>query len=130
MCMHGTYKTVYTINEKQVVVDACIADEVQILNDYGIITLSSCCGHGKAGEICEYENGFGRWKTYIDPPHVLIDCRSVNKSKKLGYIPIPYYYADGNHNEVWKIYLKTGCITLEDCEKWHNEHIKFGYIID
>lgn len=28
-------------------VDSCIAPLVQVLNDYGIQTVSSCCGHGK-----------------------------------------------------------------------------------
>jgi len=28
-------------------VDSCIASLIQILNDYGIETLASCCGHGK-----------------------------------------------------------------------------------
>ena len=29
-------------------VDACIAPIVKALNDAGILTASSCCGHGKA----------------------------------------------------------------------------------
>lgn len=29
-------------------VDACIADIVQALNEAGIYTSNSCCGHGKA----------------------------------------------------------------------------------
>lgn len=33
-------------------VDDCIADEIEKLNNmHGIFTLSSCCGHGKAGYI-------------------------------------------------------------------------------
>jgi len=36
-----------TINGKTVRVDACIAGLIRSLNDYGIETLGSCCGHGK-----------------------------------------------------------------------------------
>lgn len=33
-------------------VDACIAKEIEKLNNFnGIFTLSSCCGHGEAGYI-------------------------------------------------------------------------------
>ena len=28
-------------------IDSCIAPLIQTLNDYGIETVSSCCGHGK-----------------------------------------------------------------------------------
>ena len=28
-------------------IDSCIAPLIQMLNDYGIQTVSSCCGHGK-----------------------------------------------------------------------------------
>ena len=31
-------------------VDACIAPLVQMLNDYGIETIASCCGHGQVKE--------------------------------------------------------------------------------
>ena len=31
----------------RVKVDSCIAPLVQMLNDYGIKTISSCCGHSK-----------------------------------------------------------------------------------
>lgn len=33
--------------KRQVQVDACIASLIQMLNDYGVKTLASCCGHGK-----------------------------------------------------------------------------------
>lgn len=35
------------IEEDEEVVDSCIAPLVQKLNDYGIKTITSCCGHGK-----------------------------------------------------------------------------------
>lgn len=88
ICLHGTYKKVTVINieqnKKEVVVDACIADEIQELNDKGVITLGSCCGHGKAGQIAEWENGFGKWKSRYEPPHVLIDENSVELAISLG----------------------------------------------
>ncbi|MCM3129001.1 hypothetical protein ACFQ3J_08850 [Paenibacillus provencensis] len=99
-------------------VDACIAEEIQELNDKGVITLSCCCGHGRAGETTEWENGFGQWKGYIDPPHALISQESVEVSQKLGYRPFPYSYADGEQFGVLKMYLKTGCMNKQDCEEW------------
>lgn len=84
------------------------------MNDKGVITLGSCCGHGKAGQIAEWENGFGKWKSRYEPPHVLIDENSVELAISLGYRPFPYY-ADGEYKGVWQMYLKTGCITEEEC---------------
>jgi hypothetical protein len=55
MCRMGRYKIVLiqqgspscsTANWDGVLVDACIADFVQTLNNQGIKTLGSCCGHG------------------------------------------------------------------------------------
>lgn len=60
-------------------VDACIADEIQELNDKGVKALSCCCVHGKAGEIAEWENGFGKWKSCCDPPIGLIHGDSVEE---------------------------------------------------
>jgi hypothetical protein len=124
MCKHGTYCDVDVINKqnKQTVkVDACIAPEIQMLNNLGIITLGCCCSHGEAGKIVEWENGFGKWKSHTSPAHTLIDKKSVVKARILGYRPFPYYYADGEQNGVWQMYLKTGCITEKDVEKWHNK---------
>lgn len=115
MCLYGIYKWVDIINpnqtQKRVSVDACIADEIQELNNKGIITLGSCCGHGRAGEIIKWENDFGTWNSYQNPPHVLIHANSVKDAKLLGYRPFPYYYADGKFNDVWQMYLQTGCLT-------------------
>lgn len=126
MCRHGTYNWVNVINphqnKKRVVVDACISSEVQLLNDNGVITLGSCCGHGKAGQIVEWVNGFGKWKSHHEPPHALISEESVNQAIELGYKPYPYYYADGNSEGTWQMLLKSGCITEVDCTKWHNEN--------
>lgn len=125
MCRHGTYKEVKIINKqnkKVVAVDSCIAAEIQDLNDKGIITLGCCCGHGQAGMPVEWENGFGMWKGYIDPPHTLISEESVSLAKSIGYQAQPYYYADGESYGVWKIYLKTGCITSDDVDNWHRDN--------
>lgn len=52
MCEYGTDKEVILCKPREngmktVKVDSCIAPLIQILNDYGIETVSSCCGHGK-----------------------------------------------------------------------------------
>lgn len=123
MCKHGTYDYVDVINpnqnKKTVVVDSCISAEIHELNRLGVITLGSCCGHGKAGQIIEWENGFGKWKGHGEPPHALISEESVSLVRELGYTPYPYYYADGEINGVWQMLLKTGCITEKDVKNWH-----------
>lgn len=81
MCKWGTRTKIKVIRRAnpfvedgwhEINVDACIADEVQMLNNKGIITLNSCCGHGK-GE-----------------PNCLIAPESVQKCKELGYEPMKY----------------------------------------
>lgn len=53
VCKYGTNKDVFLLKEKlfsgrrEIPVDACIAPLVQILNDFGIETITCCCGHGK-----------------------------------------------------------------------------------
>lgn len=52
MCKWGTDKEItlckpHENGMKTAKVDNCIAPLIQILNDYGIQTLSCCCGHGK-----------------------------------------------------------------------------------
>jgi hypothetical protein len=80
MCVHGTVKMVKLNRPREysgriyVPVDACIADEVQFLNDVGIHTLGSCCGHGEPDKF----------------PHVLIDPDSTELAQSLGYNPEPY----------------------------------------
>lgn len=123
MCLHGAYKMVKIINENQgkseVVIDACIADEIQELNNLGIITVGCCCGHGMSGHITDWENGFGKWKGIQAPPNTLIDEVSVELAKSLGYRPYPYYYSDGSQNGVWQMNLISGCITIDECAQWH-----------
>lgn len=122
MCLYGTLKYVDVINPNQsknrIVVDACIAEEIQQLNNQGVITLGCCCGHGLAGQISEWENSFGKWKGHHEPPNTLLEKDSVDLARKLGYTPYPYYYADGKNNNVWQMNLKTGCITMQDCKEW------------
>ena len=81
MCKWGERKPVYVIRRAnpsvkdgwhRVMVDSCIADEVQMLNNIGVITLNCCCGHFKAEAQC------------------LIDPESVEKCKELGYEPKQY----------------------------------------
>lgn len=126
MCRHETYTDVGIINKQNkcvVKVDSCIAEEIQDLNNKGVITLGCCCGHGQAGMLTEWENGFGKWKEHVSPPHTLIAEESVSLVKSLGYIPFPYVYADGEQYGVWMMYLKTGCITVEDVDSWHMKYL-------
>jgi hypothetical protein len=124
MCLYGTYKWVDVINKQQsqrVKVDACIADEIQELNNKGIVTLGCCCGHGEAGKVTEWENKYGKWLGHVDPPNALIRGESVELAKQFGYRPFPYQYSDGSHDNVWQMQLKTGCITLDDTIIWHEK---------
>jgi len=122
MCRHGTQVIVFTIESGNVPVDACIADEIVYLNREGVVTLGCCCSHGKAGQIVEWENAYGKWKGHYDPPNVLIKQESCDIAKKLGYRPYPYYYADGQSGGVWQMQLKTGCVTEEEVEEWHKQN--------
>ncbi|MBQ4899343.1 hypothetical protein KB559_10890 [Paenibacillus sp. Marseille-P2973] len=96
MCKHGTTKPVKLntprmVSGNQVVdVDACIADEIQELNDMGIITIGSCCGHGADGEI----------------PHVLIEEESVTIANRLGYQFEPYLHGKNDYRGVYIVKLK------------------------
>lgn len=119
MCAPGNTVNVY-VNDKhrEVPVDSCIADEIRALNELGVITLGSCCGHEQAGRIVTYDNAYGRWKEHTQPPHVLIAENSVQLMRELGYRPYPYYYADGSYDGVWQAQLMTGDIMIEegDCK--------------
>lgn len=46
MCKQGTI-VVMEINGKPRDIDSCIAPIVKALNDAGIPTIASCCGHGR-----------------------------------------------------------------------------------
>lgn len=46
MCTQGD-TVVLTVHERPVDVDRCIAPLVQALNEAGLRTIASCCGHGR-----------------------------------------------------------------------------------
>ena len=57
ICKHGTL-TFIKLNRPresgrtEIPVDSCIADEIQMLNDLGVITYGCCCGHGQFSPQC------------------------------------------------------------------------------
>jgi hypothetical protein len=54
MCQHGEVEKV-KIDGREIFVDKCLAPIIQALNDGGIITSISCCGHGDGdGAIMTY----------------------------------------------------------------------------
>ena len=64
MCKHGITTPVKLCQPRtysrrtEVQVDSCIAELVQKLNDLGVRTMNSCCGHGKdEGGIFYEQNG-------------------------------------------------------------------------
>lgn len=96
VCKHGTTKSVKLNTPRPVsgsqfvYVDACIADEVQKMNDLGIITIGSCCGHDE-------EDAF---------PHVLIDEKSAVDAYRFGYVAVPYYHGNNDYRGVYIVELK------------------------
>jgi hypothetical protein len=93
MCAHGTFKMVEVIQKRinQVVqVDACIADEVKYLNDKGVVTVGSCCGHGH----------------YY--PHVLVEESSVKLANEIGYTLKKYYHGPNDFRGLYEILLQKG----------------------
>lgn len=78
MCKHGTHvemellcaaKISHTGQDRQKLtkIDACIAPIVKALNDAGIVTEGSCCGHGKADGWIVLSDG--RWlRIGVVPP--------------------------------------------------------------
>lgn len=126
MCLYGNYQEVkVNITSKQnniVLIDACIADEIIMLNSIGIQTLGCCCSHGEAGQVLEYEDTVGeKWREFQLPAHVLLKKESYQEMKELDYVVYPYYYADGESHDVYIAILKSGCNTLEECKLWHKK---------
>lgn len=123
MCLYGNYREVkVNLTSKKdniVLIDACIADEIQILNEQGIQTLGCCCSHGEAGWIVEHENTLGKWEEANIPAHTLIRKESVQDMKDMGYIVYPFYYTEGTDYDVFVALLKSGCTTKEECKEWH-----------
>lgn len=57
MCMRGDTVPL-VIKGRRVEIDRCIAPIVKALNDAGIETAESCCGHGEVeGHILAYQDG-------------------------------------------------------------------------
>jgi len=65
MCEWGTDREV--VIRRRVAVDACIAAEIEWMNDLGVHTTGCCCGHGKGDS----------WATIY--PH------SIQRARELGY---------------------------------------------
>lgn len=64
-------------------VDACIAPLVQLLNDYGVETIASCCGHGKVDES----------SIIIDAKH--ISLRPLDNGSYRAHLVFPYEKSRG-----------------------------------
>lgn len=126
MCLYGNYREIKvnctSKTDNIVLIDACIASEIQDLNRIGVQTLGCCCSHGEAGRIVEYENINGKWKETTPPAHVLLKKESAKLIAFLGYVVYPFYYVDGEHYDVCIAILKTGCNTEEECRRWHSDH--------
>ena len=54
-CAKGTFECDVKVNDFYV--DKCIADIVQALNDGGLSTIASCCGHKKQDGIISLRDG-------------------------------------------------------------------------
>jgi hypothetical protein len=126
VCFYGAYKLVNVINSNQmnkcVKVDACIAEEIKVLNTNGIVTIGCCCSHGTAGHIFEILNSDGKWKEIELPPHAVIKEHSVDIAKQKGYKPYPYLRSMNDNSNDYIIHLKTGCVSISDCKEWHENH--------
>lgn len=57
MCKQGTYSSVAIKGVKLSTIDSCIAPIVQALNDAGVETIASCCGHGNYCGVISLKDG-------------------------------------------------------------------------
>ena len=92
MCQWGNQELI-TITTK-ISVDPCLAQEVLLLNDRGIRTEASCCGHnGKS------------------PPSILfpLNERYRQIAEYMGYDPVEYSY-EGGKPYAYEIIPKSECI--------------------
>ena len=78
MCEWGTYKKI-EINGRFWGVDACIADQVQILISRGVKTFGCCCGHGKKIDLDDIEHYFESELMIAAESAHLIKNYSLNK---------------------------------------------------
>ncbi len=81
MCQgHNAGEFTEIIIKDRIKVDSCIANEVGWLNEHGVITRGSCCGHGQY------------------PGSILIKRSCSKRARELGYDPKPYYLSQ---NRLW-----------------------------
>lgn len=93
MCQPNTVSYVW-INNELISIDSCIAPLIVQLNNFGIKTIASCCGHGK-----EY-------------PYVMCEKGSLEKLIKFGcqigiVDPKGLVHAFFPVNGVGKVYFRT-----------------------
>lgn len=94
MCEYGNLKRVHVIydgyppRDNDVLVDVCIADEIEYLNKKGVKTLGCCCGHGE---------GY---------PQCLIHESSIGLCKEMGY-KVREYSREHTECGIHEILLKT-----------------------
>ncbi|WJV20794.1 hypothetical protein QU593_10290 [Rossellomorea marisflavi] len=89
MCIHGSFKMVRLNNPREsgrteVPVDECIADEIQMLNDVGVVTYGSCCGHFEDNSSC------------------LVDVSSKDALEIMGYV-LSEYSSEHSKQGVYEI---------------------------
>jgi len=70
------------LSEKGELIDSCIAPLAQMLNDYGIKTMASCCGHGKLSYSV----------IWIHPKHLKFGERAYTKTLNKLLIKIFSYF--------------------------------------
>lgn len=93
ICKHGNTKTVKLNKPRpsgrtKVPVDSCIADEIQFLNDCGVLTYGCCCGHG------------------VEKSNCLVDSSSKELLNQLGY-RIKEYSHRHTESGIYVILLKS-----------------------
>jgi hypothetical protein len=88
MCKRGTTKTIRPIFHNETFgneVDACLASTLQYVNDLGVVTIASCCGHN--GEGVPYllaRTGQAKIKWLLTVPSKLenLDFESLSQRKR------------------------------------------------
>lgn len=66
----------------KIIVDACIADEIEQLNNvHGIVTEYSCCGHGSRGFIIVKNGSVDKMRD--------LEYESVGRKYELRYVDFP-----------------------------------------
>lgn len=110
---HTNTVTVTAPNGKQICLDKCIADEVQMLWRLGITTIGSCCGHNKtSGVISVIE----------EDAQKMIDLGYIMYEPEEGKYPYNFYPKSNEDPELF--------ITLFGNEGYHAEVQLFGHLIE